>query len=54
MTNKFVKTFLPLCVLFLFCSCDNFLKGSDTRELLEEAIEIANSNPVTYYVKQKN
>lgn len=41
--------FLFLCVLFL-ASCDNFLKGSNIRQDLEEAIEIANTQPTTFYV----
>ncbi len=31
-------------------SCENFLKGADTKKQLDEAIEIANKSPVTYYV----
>ncbi len=32
-------------------SCDNFLKGTDVKNRLEEAIEIANSSPVTFNLK---
>ena len=32
------------CVVFLFSSCDNFLKGSKTREDLERNIEYANAD----------
>ncbi len=38
-----------LCVL-LFASCDNFLKGSNIRQDLAEAIEIANTQPTTFFV----
>ena len=41
--------FLFLCVLFL-ASCDNFLKGSNIRQDLAEAIEIANTQPTTFFV----
>ena len=44
MTNKFIKTFLPLSILFLFCSCDNFLKGAKTREALQKTIDYANAD----------
>ena len=36
--------------MLLFTSCENFLKGANVRQELEEAIEIANASPVTYYV----
>ena len=39
-----------LALLTAFTSCENFLKGADVRKDLEEAIEIANTQPVTYYV----
>ena len=32
-----------LCIVLLFCSCDNFLKGSKNREALERLIEYANT-----------
>ena len=38
-----------LCIA-LFASCENFLKGADVKNQLEDAIEIANSSPITYYV----
>lgn len=31
-------------------SCENFLTAKDVKNQIEEAIEIANSNPITYYV----
>ena len=34
----------------LFFSCDNFLKGANIKRELDDAIEIANSKPVTIYV----
>ena len=40
-----------LCILALFTtSCENFLKGANIREELEEAIEIANANPVSIFI----
>ena len=38
-----------ICIVF-FISCKNFMNASDVKREIEEAIEIANSNPVTYYV----
>ena len=37
-----------LCIVA--ASCSNFMKAGDVRSEIEEAIEIANSNAVTYYV----
>lgn len=37
-------------VVLLLASCENFLKAQDTAEQIKEAIEIANSNPITYYL----
>jgi hypothetical protein len=52
--RKSFFTCLSGAVLFttvlLFTSCENFLKGANVRQELEEAIEIANASPVTYYV----
>ncbi len=39
-----------IAALFL-TSCENFLKGASIRKDLEEAIAIANTNPVTIYVE---
>ena len=39
-----------IAALFL-TSCENFLKGASIRKDLEEALEIANANPVTIYVE---
>ncbi|MBO4533158.1 MAG: hypothetical protein IKX70_04645 [Treponema sp.] len=39
-----------IAALFL-TSCENFLKGGSIRKDLEEAIEIANTNPVTIYIE---
>ena len=36
-----------LCIVF--ASCENFLKGAETKKQLDEAIEIANANPVSIY-----
>lgn len=41
--------FLCIAVLSLV-SCENFLKGADIRSQLEQAVEVANSNPVTIFV----
>ena len=38
-----------VCSIFFF-SCDNFLKGANIKRELDDAIEIANSKPVTIYV----
>lgn len=35
-------------------SCENFLTAKDVKNQIEEAIEIANSNPITYYVIADN
>ncbi|MBR5402201.1 MAG: hypothetical protein IK102_10375 [Treponema sp.] len=49
-----LKSFLAVAFLSLFTlaatSCDNFLQAGDLKQQLDEAIEIANSNPVTYFV----
>ena len=36
-----------LCIVF--ASCENFLKGAEIKKQLDEAIEIANANPVSIY-----
>ncbi|MBR5400476.1 MAG: hypothetical protein IK102_01585 [Treponema sp.] len=38
-----------LCIVLL--GCENFLKGNNIRNDINEAIEIANSNPITYYIQ---
>ena len=53
MTGKFIQALTPsrmtilggafLCIVLLFSSCDNFLKGSKNREALERLIEYANT-----------
>ena len=53
MTREFIQTLTPsrmtilggafLCIVLLFSSCDNFLKGSKNREALERLIEYANT-----------
>ena len=43
-----------LSVVFQFTSCENFLKATQIKSEIEEAIEIANSSPVTYYVIADN
>ena len=35
-------------------SCENFLKAAEIKDQIEEAIAIANTNPVTYYVIADN
>lgn len=52
---NFLKNTILLCVggglVFLgLVSCENFLKGADVRKDLEEAVEIANTQPITYFV----
>ena len=37
-------------VMFLFASCENFLKSGDIANEIKEAIEIANSNPVSIFI----
>ena len=44
------KCFLFCSIFILFASCENFLKGADIRSQLEESIEIANSEPISYYI----
>ncbi|MBO4534204.1 MAG: hypothetical protein IKX70_04720 [Treponema sp.] len=45
------KSVFLICIAALFfTSCENFLKGSDVKNQLEEAIEIANASPVTFIV----
>ena len=39
-----------LALLAGLASCENFLKGADVRKDLEDAIEIANSSPISYFV----
>ena len=52
--TAFIKPILGgafLCIVSLFLtSCENFLKGAGTRKELEDAIEIANSNPVSIFI----
>ena len=55
--NRFPNRIFTIFGVALFCifvlaltSCENFLKGANVRSELAEAIEIANTNPVTYYV----
>ena len=36
--------------MFLFASCENFLKSGDIANEIKEAIEIANSNPVSIFI----
>ncbi len=40
---------LLLCIV-IFISCKNFMNANSIKREIEEAIEIANSTPVTYYV----
>ena len=45
------KSIFLICLTALvLTSCENFLKGSDVRNQLEEAIEIANTSPVTFNI----
>ena len=45
------KSIFLICLTALvLTSCENFLKGSDVRSQLEEAIEIANASPITFIV----
>ena len=37
-------------IVLMLASCENFLNAHDTAEQIKEAIEIANSNPITYYI----
>ena len=43
----------PLCGFFLMIltSCENFLNGGETARQIQEAIEIANSDPTTIYIE---
>ena len=47
------KIFLlgTVSLALLFTSCENFLKAQDTANQIREAIEIANSNPITIYIE---
>lgn len=55
MKKSFITSIIAMLsgafVCMVLAGCENFLKGSDIREDLIEAIEIANSNPVTYYIQ---
>lgn len=44
------KCFLICSIFILFASCENFLKGANIHSQLEESIEIANSEPISYYI----
>ena len=45
------KSFFLICLAALvLTSCENFLKGSNVRNELEEVIEIANASPITFIV----
>ena len=49
--SKLILTFLGgafFCILLT--SCKNFLNAGKTKAEIEEAIEIANSKPVTIYI----
>lgn len=52
---KFSNTILGgalICIVALtFASCKNFMNANEVKREIEEAIEIANSNPVTIYVE---
>ena len=52
---KFSNTILGgalICIVALtFASCKNFMNAAEVKREIEEAIEIANSNPVTIYVE---
>ena len=54
MKNKILTTILllggGLCALASLSSCNNFLNAGQVKEDILEAIEIANSSPVTFYV----
>ena len=39
-----------LCIIFLFSSCENFLKAKGTAEIIEQAIEYANANKYSIQV----
>ncbi|MCR4899602.1 MAG: hypothetical protein K5907_02175 [Treponema sp.] len=38
------------CIIAALSSCENFLKAHEVKEQIEEAIEIANSSAITYFV----
>ena len=54
MKNRIAKIFLFTVVGLFLCSavisCKNFLNAGQIKAEIEEAIEIANSNPVTIYI----
>ena len=54
MKKSFITSIFIILGGALFCivlaGCENFMKGSDIRKELEEAVTIANTSPVTYYV----
>ncbi len=52
--KNFFLCILALAMTSLFVSCKNFLNAKDIKTEIEEAIEIANSSPVTYYVIADN
>ena len=50
--NNFILSVLcGLAFCFAFTSCENFLNGEDIKEKIIEEIEIANTNPTTFYVE---
>lgn len=53
--KRFNNFILSVLLEFLFCiilsSCENFLNGDDIKNQINEAIEIANTNPVSFYVE---
>lgn len=48
--KRFGLLLLAAVLSFTFISCENFLKGADIKQQLDDAIEIANSQPVTISV----
>ena len=42
-----------LCIVFLFCSCENFLKAQGTAEVIQQAIDYANSTKYSIKVESE-
>lgn len=50
--NNFILSVLcGLAFCFAFTSCENFLDGQNIKDQIIEEIEIANTNPTTFYVE---
>ena len=50
--NNFILSVLwGVLICIAFTSCENFLDGEDIKDKIVEEIEIANTNPVTFYVE---